>query len=111
MDSGSIDPSMNEVNICLILKSERRREIKEFRPVSFYNVSYKIISKVLCQRLKRLLLSLVSETQSTFVAGLVISDNILVAEEAFHALVTKDKCRKEFIAVKTDISKACDRAE
>lgn len=43
-----IDPSLNEVNICLIPKSERRSTMKEFRPITLCNVSYMIISKVLC---------------------------------------------------------------
>lgn len=54
---------------------------------------------------------MISETQSTFVAGRVISDNILVAQEAFHALNTKDNCKKNFMAIKMDMSKAYDREE
>lgn len=52
MTSGSFDPCLNEVNICLIPKVERSRAMKEFRPISLCNVSYKIISKVLCKRLR-----------------------------------------------------------
>lgn len=85
--------------------------MKEFGPISLCNVSYKIISKVLCQRLKKILPQLVSETQSAFVVRCVISDNILIAQEAFHAFSTKDKCKKEFMTVKTDMSKAYDRIE
>lgn len=101
MTYGRIDPCLNEVNICLIPKVERPRAMKEFRPISLCSVSYKIISKVICQRLKRILPDMISETQSAFVAGRVISDNILVAQDTIHALNTKDNCKKNFMAIKT----------
>lgn len=82
-----------------------------FRPISLCNVCYKIISKVLCQRLQRYSPDIISETQSAFVAGRAIADNILLAQEAFHALRTNNKFKNEFMAIKTDMSKAYDRVE
>jgi len=54
---------------------------------------------------------LISETQSAFVARRLITDNILVAQEMFHALRTNQSCKSKFMAIKTDMSKAYDRVE
>lgn len=85
--------------------------MRELRPISLCNVGYKIISKIRCQRLKSCLPTLISETQSAFVAGRLISDNILIAQEMFHGLRANKACQNKFMAIKTDMSKAYDRIE
>ena len=106
-----MDTRLNITNICMIPKTERPTRMTELRPISLCNVGYKIISKVLCQRLKIYLPLLISETQSAFVAGRLISDNILIAQEMFHGLRTNKACQGKFMAIKTDMSKAYDRVE
>ncbi|XP_013627230.1 uncharacterized protein LOC106433537 [Brassica napus] len=85
--------------------------MSEFHPISLCNVSYKIISKLLSKWLKRFFPDLISETQSAFVARRLITDNILLAQENFHALRTNTRAREEFMAIKTDMSKAYDMIE
>ena len=109
--SGEMDTHLNITNICMIPKTERPTRMTELRPISLCNVGYKIISKVLCQRLKIYLPLLISETQSTFVAGRLISDNILIAQEMFHGLRTNKACQGKYMAIKTDMSKVYDRVE
>lgn len=94
--------------MCLIPKIETTKEMGEFWPISLCNVGYKVISKVLSYSLKTILLSLISETQSTFVARQLITDNILIAQENFHALRTNPECQNKFMAIKIDMSKAYD---
>ena len=108
---GTMAQGLNDTNICLIPKTTKPNEMKKFRPISLCNVSYNIISKVLCQRLKKILPQRISETQSAFVAGRQITDNIMIAQEMFHALRTKPAGRVKKLAIKTDMSKAYDRME
>lgn len=53
--TGTLDDRLNMTNIFLIPKIARPSRMTELRPISLCNLGYKIISKVLCQRLKRLL--------------------------------------------------------
>lgn len=95
-------------NICLIPKSQIPTDL---RPISLCNVGYKIISKVLCKRLRNCLPKLISKTQSAFVLKRLISYNILIAQEMFHGLRTNKSCQYKFMAIKTNMSKAYDRVE
>ncbi|CAA7046661.1 unnamed protein product [Microthlaspi erraticum] len=108
---GTFDERLNMTHICLIPKTGRPSRMTELRPISLCNVGYKIISKVLCQRLKVILPRLITETQSTFVPDRLISDNILIAQEMFHDLRTNKSCKVKYMAVKTDMNNAYDRVE
>ena len=109
--TGEFDERLNQTNICLIPKTERPTSMTEFRPISLCNVGYKIILKILSSRLKCLLPKIISETQSAFVAGRLITDNIFMDQEMFHTLRTNQSCKDKFVAIKTDMSIAYDRVE
>ena len=109
--TGVLDPRLNITNICMIPKVEMPTRMTKLRPISLCNVGYKIISKVLCQRLKSCLPRLILETQSSFVESRLILDNILIAHEMFHGLRTNKSCQNKFMTIKTDMSKAYDRIE
>ncbi|XP_038719958.1 uncharacterized protein LOC120012588 [Tripterygium wilfordii] len=111
LKSGVMPPEVNLTHIALIPKVLHPESVTEFRPISLCNVLYKIISKVLANRLKKVLPGVVGENQSAFVQGRLISDNILVAFEVLHSMSTKQRGHSNYMAVKLDMSKAYDRME
>uniref|UniRef100_A0A803QJD1 Reverse transcriptase domain-containing protein n=1 Tax=Cannabis sativa TaxID=3483 RepID=A0A803QJD1_CANSA len=68
-----------------------------------------VISKVIANRLKGALPDVISNTQSAFLPGRLISDNIMVSYEIMHYLKRKRMGKEGFMALKLDMSKAYDR--
>lgn len=76
----------NNTNIVLIPKVNNPKNVSDFWPISLCNVNYKIVTKTLANRLKGVLKDIISPTQSVFIQGRLISDNILVRHECLHAI-------------------------
>ena len=111
LNSGSILKSINHTFITLILKVRNPEKVTEFRPISLCNVLYKIVSKVIANRLKPLLNSIISDTQSAFITDRLITDNVLIAFESLHHMKTNCTRKTGFMALKLAMSKAYDRVE
>jgi hypothetical protein len=105
------DPSpLNDTYICLIPKNKDPTHPGDFRPISLCNVILKIITKTMANRLKLILPDVISQNQSAFVPGRMITDNTLVAYEVFH-FFNQSTSKKGYMGIKTDMAKAYDRVE
>lgn len=101
----------NKTVVCLIPKIKQPRKVTDLRPISLCNVIIIIVSKVMANRLKDCLSILISDKQSAFVEGRLLTDNALVVFELNQYIKRKRQGRNEVVGFKIDISKAYDRLE
>ncbi|CAN6580631.1 unnamed protein product [Malus baccata var. baccata] len=109
--SGKLLRKLNHSNLVLIPKVKCPKSMAQFRSIALCNVIYKIIAKILTNRLKSVMPKIIGENQSAFVAGKQIQDNILVVHEILHSLLHQKKGNQEGMAIKLDMAKAYDRVE
>lgn len=111
LNLGIMPPNLNNTFISLIPKVKSPRIVSKFRLISLCNMLYKLIAKVLENRLKLMLPNLISKTQSVFMFERLITYNILIAHKTLHYLKTKRTGKMGFMSMKLDMSKAYDRVE
>lgn len=83
--------------------------MKDYRPIFCCNVLYKVISKIIENRLKNILPRFIVPNQSAFVKDRLLMENLLLASE-----LVKDYHKKNIspqCAMKIDIAKAFDSAQ
>lgn len=108
--NGHMLKALNHTFIALIPKIQHPTRVEQFRPISLCNITYKVISKLIANKLKPLLAHIVSPFQMAFVEGRCSNDNNIISHEIMH-YVHKKKCKKSFMAIKVDLTKAFDRVE
>lgn len=99
--------TLNETYITLIPKLDNVSRLKDFKPIGLCNVSYKIITKILAQRLRPLMEKLVSPCQASFIPNRQSGGNTSVAQEVFHSMRSK-KGKTGWMTIKVDLEKAYD---
>eukprot|EP00253_Pinus_taeda_P029243 PITA_29243 len=104
--SKTILKSLNSTFIALVPKVEEANTPEKFRPIALCNVIYKIISKVMANRLKVTLPGIISQEQSGYVEGRQILDNILLAQEMIQSLHSR---KEAGMLMQLDLSKAYDK--
>ena len=108
--SGRMPEYLNKTLIALIPKCNGPKTLNQFRPISLCNTVYKIVTKIIVNRIRPLLSNLISPFQTAFIPGRRGVDNVIIAQELIHSL-HKKKGRKGFFILKIDLEKAYDRLE
>ncbi|KAJ9544003.1 hypothetical protein OSB04_023710 [Centaurea solstitialis] len=107
--TGRILKEINHTLLCFIPKIPNATRVADFRPISCCSVLYKVISKVIAERMKPYLAQLVGPTQSAFIPGRRIADNIMMAHElvvGYQRQQGQPRC-----AFKIDLRKAYDTVD
>jgi hypothetical protein len=103
--NGRLGKGINSTFIALIPKVESPQRLNHFCPISLMGSMYKILAKVLANRLRSIIGSVISDNQSAFVKGRQILDGILVANEVVD---DAKKCKKELLLFKLDFENVYD---
>jgi len=99
---------MNHTFLTLAPKVEHPQSITQFRPIGLYNVTYKIVTKAIVERLKEILPHVIVPTQASFVSKHQITDNVIIIQNILHTMRQKQGT-KGYMAMKIDFKKAYDR--
>lgn len=111
LEQGMFPTSLTDTNVVLIPKCDNPEDMRDLHPISLCNVVYKIVTKVLANRLKKVIPCCIYEVQSAFIEGRAILDNAMIATEIVHYMCCKTRGKLGDVTLKIDISKAYDRVD
>ncbi|KAJ4783220.1 RNA-directed DNA polymerase (reverse transcriptase)-related family protein [Rhynchospora pubera] len=106
--TGWIPDDWLKCNIILIPKGDEPETPSQFRPISIGNVLYRLIMKILTNRLRPHMKKLIAQEQTAFLHNRCISDNVLLIKEVLNSFNTK-KFKHHAFMLKADITKAFDK--
>ncbi|GKV09210.1 hypothetical protein SLEP1_g20749 [Rubroshorea leprosula] len=104
-DRGKIEKGANASFIVLIPKIENPQRIEDYRPISLIGVMYKILAKLLANRLRKVLDKIIGEQQMAFIKGRQLLDGVIIANEVIEEAKRK---KKNSFLLKVDFEKAYD---
>ena len=104
--SGKLLTQLNVTNLVLIPKIPNAKKMSDFRPISCLNTIYKVIAKLMSERLKSILQEVISHSQSAFMPGRLLSENALLATKIVHGYNKRNVERSAML--KVDLRKAFD---
>ena len=101
-----IGGSTNSTFLALIPKEKGANSFERFRPISLCNIGYKLITKVIANRIKEVLPSIIPENQGGFIQGRQIVDNIILVQEVIHSSINH---WEKGMVIKLDLANSYDR--
>jgi len=104
-DTGSIPKGCSASFITLFPKVKDPSKLEQYRLISLVGAIYKIIAKVLAGRIKKVINSVVEESQSAILKGRGILDSVIMANEAIEDL---KRGGRSDLCLKVDFEKAYD---
>ncbi|GJT53982.1 putative RNA-directed DNA polymerase, eukaryota, reverse transcriptase zinc-binding domain protein [Tanacetum coccineum] len=107
--NGTLLKEINHTIIALLPKVKSPSRVNDYRPISCCNVLFKCISKIIANRIKHSLKTIISPNQSAFIPGRSITDNILLTQELMHNYHLERGTPR--CAFKVDIQKAYDTVD
>ena len=99
---------LNDAFLVLIPKMDSPSRPNQFRPIGLCNVIYKLVTKIIVNRLKPILPIIISPTQCSFVPKRQITDNVIIVQEMLHSMRSKQG-KRGLMMIKIDFEKAYDR--
>lgn len=108
MVGGTLDSSINSGLIKLLYKGGDKDLIKNWRSITLLNVSYKVLAKILASRLSSILPKIINPTQTRFVKGRYILENLITCWETMEWARSSSQDARMFLI---DYEKAYDRIE
>eukprot|EP00253_Pinus_taeda_P035966 PITA_35966 len=103
-----IGGGINSAFLALIPKEKGAVDFSRFRPISLCNTSYKLITKIIANHLKKILAAIILENQGGFIKGRKILDNIVLVQEAVHSSYRR---KEKGMVIKLDLANAFDRVK
>jgi hypothetical protein len=104
---GNLDiERLNHGVITLVPKVSNALTIQKFRPICLLNVSYKILTKLLADRLGLVIHKIIADTQTAFIRDRYIMKGIVILHETIHEIHHK---KMSGVLFKIDFEKAYDK--
>lgn len=101
---------IHKTHVCLIPKIKGANTLKDYRPISLCNITYKIITKIISNRLKPIMNTLIGPCQSSFLKNRQATDNAIIVQETMTHF-QKMKGKNVSMILKIDLEKAFDKIE
>jgi hypothetical protein len=98
--------SLNFHIITLLPKEKEAKQIQQFRPICLLNVSFKIFTKAMTNRIALVAQKIIRPSQTAFMRGRNIMDGAVILHETIHEMHRK---KVDGVILKLDFEKAYDK--